>query len=157
MFLFSCFNKTVDNNIDIPLYNGYVFKLSNGEIFTDSNTSARKIYEKYFNKKAIQIPLFKHIKHSEYDLFVGIPVNTSIDEISKTVIEKHNIPLKNYKNDNNFCYNQYNSEDLYITELAIKVDEKSLFYISAITSSKIIADSILNNLELSRRIVKGKV
>jgi hypothetical protein len=157
LFLFSCSNKGGDSNSDIPLFNDCTFKLHSGELLTESNTATQRLYENYFNNTDIQIPLFKHIKHTEYDIFIGIPVGTSVEGMSKTVLEKHNSTLDNFKKDRNYCYNQYILNGLYITELAIKIDDKSLFYISSITSNKLFVDTLLNYRELSRRILKGKV
>jgi len=156
LLLLSCSGKNIDKKSSITLFNDCIFNLTNGEILSEPNIAAQKLYENYFNNSEIQIPLFKHIKHVGYDIFVGIPVRTSVDDISKTVLEKHNRSLSNFISEKNSCYNQYLLNGSYIVEMAIRIDDKSLFYIAAITSNKILADSLLSFNELSGRITKGR-
>ena len=156
LFIVSCSNKNGDKDLTVPLFNDQEFKLYNGEMLSPVTSTTQKIYEKYFNNTVVQIPLFKHIKNNKYDIFIGIPVNTSVNEISKSVLEKHDSSLGNYKTENNFCYNQYNAQGLYLTEFAINVENKSLIFISSIAQSKIIADSLFSSWKLLQRIHKGK-
>ncbi len=155
-FVFAaCSNKEKTDNSEVLLFNNFSFKLHNGEIVTESSTSIQKTFEKYFNNSAIQIPLFKHIKHTDFDIFIGVPVNTSISEINKVVLAKHNSTAKENQSNNDYCYSQYNSNGLYFTELAVNAGGKSIFYISSISSSESIADSLFNHSELSKRITKN--
>jgi len=155
LFLFSCSDKGGDSNSNISLFNDCTFRLHHGELLKESSTASQKLYEQYFNNTSIQIPLFKHIEHTGYDIFVGVPVSTSVEGISKAVLKAHNSSLDNFKIDKNYCFNRYIVKGVYFTELAIKIDDKSLFYISSTTSNKLFADSLLNFRDLSKRISKG--
>jgi len=156
LFIVSCFNKDEKQSLAVPLFNDQLFNMYDGELLEHLTPATQKMYEDYFNNTEIQIPLFKHIKHDKYDIFIGLPVNASVSGISEFVLEKHDGSLRNHRTDNNFCYNQYSEKGLYLTEYAIKLDNRSLFYIASITQSKIIADSLFNVSKLERRISKGK-
>jgi len=149
VILFSCSTK---NRNEIHLFNGLRLKLNSQEHIVKIQPSVKDKYTSYFNSQTIQIPLFKHIIHSNYDIFVGIPFNTTIQELSK---EKSKITCDTvyvFNSDSNSYYQKYIKNNLYITEYAKEYKDKGLLYISSVTKSKKISDSLFNQLDICKRI-----
>jgi hypothetical protein len=70
------------NGDRLELPNQRYFLAAAGERIFAPNTIEEKRYHAYFNTiDSIQIPLFKSIFHSDYTLFLGIPVGTSKEQL----------------------------------------------------------------------------
>ena len=145
----SCTSKKQD---EIPLFNELTFKIHDGEAIGEINSNTKNQYFKYFNNQPVQVPLFKYIKHTNYEIFIGIPYDTSIEVLVKSQIEKQDSSINNFKSDSLYYYKNYKRDAFYITEYAAKVAGKSLIYISTMSDSRKLTDSLFNESELSNRI-----
>jgi hypothetical protein len=137
---------------EIPLFNDLTFKINDGETIGVINSKIVNKYTEYFNSSLIQVPLFKYIKHNNYEIFIGIPYNTSIEAMIQNQLEKQDSIITNLKIDSLCYYKNYKRNDFYLAEYAVKVANKSLIYISAMSNSKKLSDSLFNELILSNRI-----
>lgn len=46
------------------------------------DTKKKEIFNSYFDKNYVQIPLFRCIKSDRYLIYIGIPFNTSVKELT---------------------------------------------------------------------------
>jgi len=137
---------------EIPLFNEITFKINKGEAIGVVNSKIKNIYTENFNNSEIQVPLFKYIKHNNYEIFIGIPYNTSIEELAQNQLEKQDSLMTNLSSDSLCYYKKYKRNDFYIAEYAAKVANNSLIYISTMSISRELTDSLFNKLDLSNRI-----
>lgn len=148
-FIISCSPKK-DN--EIHLYNEIYFKINEGEAIGVADSKTRDIYTENFNNGPVQIPLFKYINHKDYDIFIGLPFNTSLDALIQNQPAKLDSLISNQESDTLSYYIAYKRNGLYITEYAVKLTGSSLVFISTISRSKEITDSLFNKFGLSTRI-----
>lgn len=148
IFIISCSN--IKNN-EIALFNETSFIIFEDEVICSIDFETKNKYTENFNNSNIQVPLFKYIKNNNYEIFIGIPYNTSIDLLYQ---KKNGIndSLLNSKLDSLCYFKNYKRSEKYITEYVSKVDASSLIQISTMTISKEISDSLFNIFELSKRL-----
>lgn len=147
--ILSC--SDVNRNI-IPLFNEITFEMNEGEEMDVITSSIKDIYAENFNNSEIQIPLFKYIKHSNYQIFIGIPYNTSINKLTLNQMRKQEDLISNLKSDSLYFYDRYKRGDFYMTEYAAMFSNNSLIYISTISPSKELTNSLFIQTELKRRL-----
>lgn len=126
--------------------------MNEGEEMGVITSSVKEIYAENFNNSEIQIPLFRYIKHSNYQIFIGIPYNTSINELTQNQLRKQEDLISNLKGDSLYFYDRYKRGDFYMTEYAAMFSNNSLIYISTISPSKELTDSLFIQSELLSRI-----
>ncbi|MFW5804638.1 MAG: hypothetical protein ACOCWG_05355, partial [bacterium] len=108
-------------------------------------------YSQYFNnKKNIQIPLFKYIRNDSYEIFLGIPFNTTLEEIKKLELKSINDSVSHAEDDVPF-FKSYQKDYFYLTEYITKHDEQ-LVYIFTLSNSPNHSDSLFNKLNIVKRI-----
>ena len=61
-----------------------------------------------------------------------------------------------FKSDSLFYFKSYKKNEIYISEYAIKTNNESLLYVSTMSDSKTLTDSLFNDKELSKRIISTK-
>lgn len=147
--LMSCTNAKRD---EIPLFNKVYFKTLAGESSAEIDSTIKENYLQYLNSDKIQIPIFKFIKHPKYDIYIGIPYNTSIGQIiqERTCIADSSSICRI---DSLTFYKSYKSRELYITEYAKQITENTLIYITTISYSKDVADSLFSLSAMTNRLI----
>ncbi len=82
LFLTGCNPKAprVFETGEIPVFNNIVFSLTPHDTIGSITPEIQAGYALLLNSNRIQVPLFRYIKSSDYELFLGIPVNTSVKE-----------------------------------------------------------------------------
>jgi hypothetical protein len=150
--LISLVSCSGNNNNRIPLYNELSFNLTEGESSTNISQKTEEKYTEYFNSGDIQMPLFKYIKHKDYEIFIGLPFQTSIAKMIQYQNSRSDSTVVNLKSNPEGYYKTYTSDSAYITEYATEVAGKYLLFISAVTTSKELADSLFTEQRLSSRI-----
>ncbi len=152
--LIAC-SKEKEKSNEVLLFNNIVFALQKGEVVEPIDEPVKNKYFKYLGNQNIQIPLFRYIKHTNYEIFIGLPFNTSIKDIVDSQLNKTEAKDTSslFQNSPSAFYKKNNKDDVYITAYASEIDKKSLIYITAITASKALSDSLFNQNELSKRIV----
>lgn len=147
----SCTNV---KNDEISLFNKLNFKILSGEYECEINSSTQDTYRRFFDNNKIQIPFFKHIKHSNYDIFIGIPYNTSLKQIIQDRIQNLDTLSTKFKSDSVSFFKAFRKDIYFISEYSIIVSNKTLIYVSTLSLSKEVSDSLFNYLSLSKRIIQ---
>lgn len=86
IFLFQC---SPSHNNEIPVYNDITFKLYQSESVEEITPTTVELYDTLFNGANSEIPLFRSIKHQKYNLFIGLPFNTSYEKLRNEKITRH--------------------------------------------------------------------
>ncbi len=153
LFFAACTVQTGDKN-QIFLFNGKMFNTLEGEIqgFTDSLATHK--YEQYFvDQGKMQIPLFKSIKTNEYDLFVGLPIKTSIQQLAQfKKAQTNDSLLVIFESDHQYYYKKWKEGNSYLTEYASQYGGNTIFFLAAQTQSEQISNELFSKFALSKRI-----
>lgn len=135
------------------LFNDISFKLNEGEEVVDIDSKKKEIFNSYFDKKSVQIPLFRCIKSDRYLIFVGIPFNTSIKELADYSFT-HTSNQTFFKGDStNYFYKTYSGEKEQITTYSRNFSN-NLVYVLTVSDSATLSDSLFNMKALSNRFKK---
>lgn len=150
LFLAGCTSK---KGQEVVFFNDIKFKLYDNEEIIDVDSEKKELFSSYFGDTSVQVPLFKCIKGDDYLVFLGIPINTSIKELSNYSLER----IKNrssFKSDTiNFFHIKYRKEDDNIT-IYSKNFENNLIYVLTAAKSAELSDSLFNKTSLSKRFNK---
>ena len=152
VLLFLLLSCTGKNSKEINLFNNNSFKLKTGETLLEITPCITQMYTGYFNNQQIQIPLFKYIKHVDYVIFIGIPYNTSIDKMVNFRLNQPDSCHAFLERNSTGFFNKYRKNGYYISEYSAVLENKSLIYISAMSFSKEISDSLFNKAGIIKRI-----
>ncbi|KAA9331824.1 hypothetical protein [Adhaeribacter soli] len=152
VFLSSCSNENIS---ELSIFNNLAFRLHSKEKVMPLEAASEKKYRTYFNHHSqTQIPLLKHVKHQDYEIFIGIPYNTTLERLKKSRAEAD---PKDFSCAPNYCLKHYQRDSLTITEYIYRTSDQSLIFIAALTSSQRLSDSLFNALAMERRLfTKGK-
>ena len=153
VLIFSCTNEKKN---EIILFNDIQLNLNDDEKVVDINPEITKRYFTHLRSHPFQIPLFKYIKNSNYEVFIGIPTGASINKLINSQIIKQAGTLVDSKSDSvSYLFKKYEKENYYLTEYVLDY-EKNLFYLLSVCNSKHFSDSLFNYLELSKRFSSNK-
>ncbi len=150
MTLVCCTSK---QDSSVLLFNNIAFKLNKGEEVVKIDSKKREIFNSYFDKKSVQIPLFRCIKSDSYLIFVGIPFNTSVKELTNCSLT-HTLNQTFFKGDStSYFYKKYSNEK---EEIAIYTRDFSnnLVYVLTVSNASKLSDSLFNIKSLSNRFKK---
>ena len=156
LFIISIISCSKENKNEIPLFNELSFKIYDGESIVAVNTEIKDKYSKCFNSSIIQIPLLKYIKGKNYEIYIGVPYNVSIEAMIENQFSMQDSVAVDFKSDSLFYFKSYKKNEIYISEYAIKTNNESLLYVSTMSDSKTLTDSLFNDKELSKRIISTK-
>ena len=150
--ILSC--TSTKNENEVSLFNNLVFKLKQGEVIQKATLEVKDRYTNYFNSSSIQVPLFKYIKHKDYEIFIGIPYNTSIEVMIENQLNRQDSLIQNstLQRDSSYFLSTYNIAQSHIIEYAVKSENNSFIYLAAIADSRAINESI----NLSNRIERNE-
>jgi hypothetical protein len=127
-----------------------MFKLNDGEEVVEIDSKKKEIFNSYFDKKPAQIPLFRCIKSESYLIFVGIPFNTSIKELTDYSLT-HTLNQTFIEGDStNYVYKKYSNEKENITTYT-RDFSNNLVYVLTVSNSDELSDSLFNIEKLSNR------
>jgi hypothetical protein len=139
---------------EVFIFNNISFKILKNENIVDVNTLIIKEYQSFFANKKLQIPLFKCIKNKDYTMYIGIPYNTSINELINFQIMDKPVNQTEFETDSlTYFFRKKKNEGIYITEFS-KVFNKNLIYILSKSNSEIVSDTLFNKTELSKRLIQ---
>ena len=96
------------------------------------------------------IPLFRSIKQTNYDLYLGLPFQTSFEKLQN----RHNNQelILNETDDKSYSYQQYQTDSSYITTL-IRKEKNGTIYIVVSTKDKETAQNNFTYEKLNQRIL----
>lgn len=134
----------------VLLFNKISFKLNNAEEVVKIDIKKKGIFNSYFDKNDVQIPLFRCIKSDRYLIFIGIPFNTSVKELTDYSLTQ-SLNQTFFEGDStSYFYKTYSNEKEQITTYARNFSS-NLVYVLTVTNSKELSDSLFNTKELSNR------
>jgi hypothetical protein len=147
MTLVCCTSK---QEASVLLFNKISFKLNDGEEVVKIDSKKKEIFNSYFDKMSVQIPLFRCIKSDSYLIFVGIPFNTSIKELTDYSLI-YTLNQTFFEGDStNYFYKTYSNEKEQIT-IYTRNFSNNLVYVLTVSNSAKLSDSLFNIKELSNR------
>lgn len=143
--------NSTDSN-EILLTDGNYFQLNNGEEISTKDQETVDYYFSLIEDTTIQVPLYKSIVASDYNIYLGIPFNT---EFSSMVTAHNDLAEKtiNKETSENKFYIQYEKDSLLITKYIEKFEEDLiLVMIENKLNSKL--DSVNSFKSINNRIVR---
>jgi len=150
MTLVCCTSK---QDPSVLLFNKISFKLNDGEEVVKIDSKKKEIFNSYFDKKSIQIPLFRCIKSDSYLIFVAIPYNTSLKELADYTLT-HTLNQTFFEGDStNYFYKTYSNEKEQIS-IYTRNFSNNLVYVLTVSDSAKLSDSVFNIKALSNRFKK---
>lgn len=146
--VFACCSSKQDRSV--LLFNKITFKLTDGEEVVKIDFNKREIFNSYFDKSSVQIPLFRCIKSDSYLIFIGIPFNTSFKELTDYSLTQ-TLNQTFFEGDStSYIYKTYSNEKAQITTYTRNFSN-NLVYVLAVTNSAALSDSLFNVKELANR------
>lgn len=139
-----------EKDTEISLFNNVSFKLSENETITKIDTEKKKEFRSFFEKKAIQIPLFRCIKGDNYLIFIGIPFNTSVKELTEYGMNKELKNITSKSDSTQYTYQSYSTKNTIVSTYAQNFDDNIVYILTASNSPKL-SDSLFNIEMLSSR------
>lgn len=144
----SCCTSKQDSSV--LLFNKISFKLNDGEEVVKIDAKKKEIFKSYFDKKSVQIPLFRCIKSDSYLIFVGIPFNTSIKELTDYRLA-NTLNQTFFEGDSiNYLYKKYSYEKEQIT-IYSRNFSNNLVYVLTVSNSAKLSDSLFSKNEFLNR------
>jgi len=134
----------------VLLFNKISFKLTEGEEVVKIDYQKKEIFNSYFDKNSIQIPLFKCVKSDRYLIFIGIPFNTSVKELTHYSLTQTLNQTFSEGDSTSYIYRTYSNEKEQITTYTRNFSN-NLVYVLTVTNSAELSDSLFNRKELSNR------
>lgn len=146
--LLSCSHK---DSKELYLFNNASYQMQEGEFISTVRPKINDLYRSYFNNQSLQVPLFKYIHHSRYNVFIGIPYNTSIGNMINAKKLSSDCQDLVFEFDSHSFFKKYYKNRLYICEYATSLD-KGTIYLALTTGKKEISDSLFSKQKISKRI-----
>ncbi|MEN8965437.1 MAG: hypothetical protein ABF250_05565 [Polaribacter sp.] len=137
----------------VLLFNKILFKLNDGEEVVKIDSNKKEIFNSYFDKKSVQMPLFRCIKSDSHLIFIAIPFNTSLKELSEHSLT-HTLNQTFFEGDSaKYFYKNYSNEKEQIT-IYTRNFSNNLVYVLAASNSAESFDSLFSKNELLNRFKK---
>ncbi len=156
LLIFSC---TSEKEEYMHLFDGVNFRLKDGETVGKTDAKVLQKYNTYFNNlDSAQIPLFKYIRGTTYEIFIGLPLDFDINEIlHHKILNIYSLNKKlDPKSDTSIYFlNYYDKQNNnYFEEYLIKPTETSLIYLAAFITLTEHEEFFSGNIELQERLMK---
>lgn len=145
---------TTQNQNGIPVSNNLAFKTLPAEKELPLTAAAEQKYRAYFNNQPQnQIPLLRHIKHPDYELFIGLPFNTTFSRLKQS---RTQTGKPGFSCSENMCTQAYQADSLQITEYLYQAPGQSVVFIAALSSRPQLPDSLFQPAALKQRFITIK-
>jgi len=153
--LFLCLISCVTHNPkELSLFNNYSFQLNNGDELETLNTLIQQDYQSFVHTADYQIPLFRFIKQNDSRIFIALPFNANLKQLSKNqLLDTTALVVKSETDSVSFSFRNFKCKTTYLSELIVQLD-KNLLYILAVTDSQNVATTDFNKETLLKRIIK---
>lgn len=144
-FIFLSCSSEVDES-KLFLFNDTYFQLEDGELTNELTKENTDLYFSLLGNPDLQAPLYKYIKSDKYDLFIGIPVETTFAEIKKS-FTKGSIHTGELENSSNpFVYTNYNDDGKNITKYLVQIQNDLVLLLLFSDSSEVISQAKLESI-----------
>ena len=141
---------TSKQDSSVLLFNKISFKLNDGEEVAKIDSKKKEIFNSFFDKESIQIPLFRCIKSDSYLIFIAIPFNTSLKELADYSLT-HTLNQTYFEGDStNFFYKNYSNEKEQVT-IYTRNFSNNLVFVLTVSDSAELSDSLFNIKAISNR------
>lgn len=145
---------TTNNTDEIYLFNNIRFVLNNGEKVLDINNDIKYKYQSLVSStESVQFPLFRYIQSSRYEIFVGLPINTTIPNLLGATVVKGDSTneVLEYKSDSTtYIYRKYGESGL--TEYIVDCND-NLISIFVLADSTNLGSALFSQKSLSSRLI----
>lgn len=155
IFIVALFSMHCGHDQDhIDFFTGQKFRVYSGERIIENKSDVIVQYNSIFNSyKDTQIPLFKSIKHNDYEVFIGIPVSITISDLFQKISEEPlNKNLIYEKRNNNSYLLKYEKDSHRIVTFLSTLDDNSIISYSVMAD-----DSVLINEYYSKNIFQNRL
>ena len=145
ILLISCGSDINDNNL--YLFGDTYIKLEVDEISNELTKENTDLYFSYVGNSDIQAPLYRYITNKDYQLFIGLPINTDFDTIKDKL---KLVEIKEGKIDNisaTYLYSNYTIESENITKFLVDVDNNLVLIIVVTKADKKLKAKELESLQ----------
>lgn len=146
--LFQCSPKPEN---EIFLSNDVFYQLEEGESTEEITQNTVELYDSLFNKKEPKIPIYKRIKHQDYTLFIGLPFQTSYEQLLETKSNQKDSLFSEIITDS-CLFIKYQVKNSIAAEYLTKTKDNSLIYMAMLSVNPSKADSLFSLNEFKNRI-----
>ena len=145
--LFGCVEK---DSSGIELFNGITFDLTENE----KEISISKTVELQYHKpdSIHNIPLFKYVMGEDYQIYIGIPIRTSVDKYYAAKKAEADSAFNAIKTDDSY-YNYQKVDSIYVVEMLIE-KEQNTFFIKGQTSNEGLLKTVLSDQNILKRFTQ---
>jgi hypothetical protein len=150
IFFISCRTQEGKNEIDV--FNNIKFVLKNSEIQKQVNPEVANLFQQY--SSPLSIPLFRHISSNHYDIFLGIPYNTSFKKLLSANYKDQNRIVEARTDSATYFYKKFQTDTNFVSIYVIE-EKNNLIFLLSTTHSQPLADSLFNYTELKNRIISN--
>ena len=147
--MLSCGSQKKDR---LHLFNNTSFTLLQNERVSNITTIEKDKYFSYFSEQAPGIPIFKCIKSNAYTIYIALPYNVSIQDLSDADFILCNQDTSARVRDVAYNYRKYECPNDRVSEYTISLDN-NIVYLLASTTSASIADSLFSYEAIKNRLV----
>jgi hypothetical protein len=128
VLVFCVFACTHPGDDHITLFNGLKLGLAPQEKIVQQESNVIPVYNNLFNcYEKVQLPLYRYVYHPDYEIFVGIPLGTSIRDLFKLIAEKETLEFDFCKPNSNLYILRYQKEGNQIVAYLSEFENNSLF------------------------------
>lgn len=138
----------------IDFYTGQKFKIEYGEIATENTSQIIPQYHLFFNSyKNLQIPLFKFVKHNDYEIFIGMPVSTTITDLFHRIYEEpsNKVLISGKQNDSSYLIKYTRDNHFIVTYLSVLKDNSPICF-SVMANDSMLIDEFFNKNVFKNRL-----
>ncbi len=151
--LFACGTDQPPNSV--MLFNDIAFELREGEQVQALNRVSQSRYADFIESYPVQIPLYKHIEHNTYLIFIGIPYKASLAELIPLRLYGPDSTSVNFQTDSStFIFRTYRFSEQYVSEY-IRNESGSLIYVLCLNDSKQYPDSLFGKEAWANRFAEN--
>jgi hypothetical protein len=138
------------NKNELFILPGLSVQVHDQETVIPISTELSTTFQHYQQNTGLTIPLTKSIHHEQYDLYVGIPFNTSLNEVASALQRLDKV--LDFKHDSTTVFAAY-SVDEYAVRLIAAQAGQNLVYLLAVAPTVTAADSLFSRSQLSDRLL----
>ncbi|MCE1187580.1 MAG: hypothetical protein LWX56_00435 [Ignavibacteria bacterium] len=154
LFSFSCTQQNSRVN-HCEIFNGIGMACLNSEKIEPISEPVKDLYTKLlFSSSGTPVPLFRHITGTGYHIFIGIPYNTSINQLAEQICSKNGVDEFEKSSGDEYFYCTYKKGDYYICEYVFSREHKSVIYLATAGREKSVRDSLFQLSQFQKRFAE---
>lgn len=146
----------LDDN-QIMLFNKKVYNLDQNEIIHDIKKENLEHYESFLNVNKTQIPLYRYVKNPNYEMYLGIPLGTTLDSLVNemdAVISSDSLMSDiSTSSSDTYLFRSYKKNNFYVSEYLQSFGDNLLFVLN-LSREKAVSDTLFTIEKIQSRITK---